>query len=537
MVERFKRTHFRAFGEFLVSRSYTASESFSSVDAAWLHMDRPTNLAVINGVIAFEGSLEFRRLKVTIENRLLIYRRFRQRVVEPPYNFGPPKWEVDPHFNLDDHLQAVTLPAPGDHNALQELVSDLMSEPLNPSKPLWKLYYVKNYDHGSALICRLHHCIADGLALVQVLLSTTDLQPDAPWAKPYDAPNREISPLARLLKPAVKAAMTAGSAWRTGGEMLHEGLEVLIDPSRLFEAAQSGASITRALGKLLFIPPDNRTILRGKLGVPKRAAWSSTIQLDQVKAIGQNMGGTVNDVLISTMTGALRRYLLQNGQAIKDLDIRAIVPVNLRPPDERNLMGNRFGLVYISLPVGIQDPLERLTVLKQRMDAIKDTPEAVVAFGMLASIGMTPKQIADVIVDIFGMKATVVITNVPGPQKPLYFCGQKIDHLMFWVPTPGNLGLGLSILSYAGKIVLGLTADEGLVPDPEAILENFVIEFEQLGRWGRPLQTQIESRSAELGSDEGYQRCQGMTKAGRQCKNRAKPGTSFCQVHQDHDSS
>ena len=167
------------------------SESFSSVDTAWLHMDSPTNLAVITGVITFSGQMDVQRLKETLANRMLIHKRFLQRVREPDHRLGLPRWEHDPNFDIDHHIQTISLPEPADQDALQQLVGEMMSQPLDPDKPLWVFYVVDNYVQGSALICRLHHCIADGLALVQVLLATADLEPDAQWTGPLPEPEEE----------------------------------------------------------------------------------------------------------------------------------------------------------------------------------------------------------------------------------------------------------------------------------------------------------------------------------------------------------
>jgi diacylglycerol O-acyltransferase / wax synthase len=200
------------------------------------------------------------------------------------------------------------------------------------------------------------------------------------------------------------------------------------------------------------------------------------------------MGGTINDILLSAVTGALRRYLEERGEPVGGLNIRAIVPVNLRPPEELGKLGNRFGLVFLSLPVGISDPIKRLVVLKQRMDAIKNSPEAVVALGILNVIGMTPTQIEKIIISIFGMKGSAVMTNVPGPRQMLYLAGKPVTAIMFWVPSPAGLNIGVSIFSYAGDIFLGVATDAGVVADPERIIELFQIEFAYLNSWGRPLE-------------------------------------------------
>jgi len=532
------------------------SEPFNSVDAAWYHMDTPTNLAVINGVVTFEGKIDFERLKATLVNRFLIHRRFRQRVCKIPGPFGIPRWEYDPDFDLDWHLKRISLPEPGDQNALQDLVGEMMSQPLDPSKPLWKFYFVDEFQGNCALICRFHHCIADGLAMVQVLLSTADLTADAPaWPLAVEPPRKELSPLARALVPAVKAVMTMRETYQDAKNLVHEGIELLVDPIGLMNAAILGRNKARALGKLLIIPPDQQTILRGKNGIAKRVTWSKTIPLQDVKEIGQIMGGTVNDILITALSGALRRYLEERGEPVDGLNIRAIIPVNLRPPGKIDPIGNHFGMVYLSLPISIQDPIKRLIVLRQRMNALKDSPEADVSVGILRMAGMSPKQIEDIIVRIFGMKSSLVVTNVPGPQVPLFLAGKKISNIMFWVPMPGNLALGVSIISYNGEVFTGITTDEGLLPDPEKILSEFHCEFEELKKWGRSSkggtsekiiykstskpktnrllinssgQDHTSSKSMDAKSST---QCQALTKAGAQCKNRTVPGSKYCHIH------
>jgi WS/DGAT/MGAT family acyltransferase len=451
------------------------SEPFSNVDAAWLHMEDSTNLMMITGVLMFATPLDIGKLTAVIEQRLLRFDRFRMRIVHASDRSA--RWERDPHFTLHAHLHRVALPAPGGQTALQELVSDLMSTPLDMTKSPWQLHLVENVEGGSALLARLHHTIADGIALVQVLLSLTDDTPDAPNA-PVELPPERANgvPLAALTRPLNAAA-------RTGAALLHEGLETLAEPERVLAAARLGASGAAALNKLLFMPADSPTLLKGRLGTEKRAAWSQPIPLEDVKAVGRLTRGTINDVLINAAAGALRRYLIRRGTHVAGVDIRAVVPVNLRPLDQPiTKLGNRFGVVFLSLPVGIEDPFDRLLELRRRMEAIKGSPEAVVAFGILNVLGMLPSALADVAVELFGSKATAVMTNVPGPRQPIYLAGAQIAKTMFWVPQSGKLGLGVSIFSYAGSVLLGVATDAGIVPDPDAIIADFHAELDELVR-------------------------------------------------------
>lgn len=460
-------------------------ENFSLVDTAWLHMDEPTSMALIVGVIMFEKPLAFAALKELVRERLLRVPRFRQRVREPLFGVGVPQWQEDPHLNLDAHLHRIALPAPHDQSALHELVGDLMSTPLDFSKPLWQFHLVEQYEKGCALIARIHHAMGDGLALVQVLLSLADGALEIPLreAEQNDdglersRSNGRGSALTPggLLNQAVKVA-------RLGTKVVGELGALATDSNKRRETAVLGASSSLALGKLLLIGPDEPSLFKGNVGVIKRAAWSKPLALNDVKFVAKALRGTVNDILMSAVTGALRRYLDARGEDTRDLNIRAMVPVNLRAPTDLDLehLGNRFGLVFLDLPVGIVEPLERMSVLKERMDDIKHSPEAVVAFGVLGAIGATPVALERMINRIFGMKATAVMTNVPGPREPIYLMGNRIRGIMFWVPTPASLGLGVSIISYAGQVTVGVGTDAGLVPDPNEIVTDFVDEFRAL---------------------------------------------------------
>lgn len=470
------------------------SEEMSNVDAAWLHMEKPNNLMMITGLFIFDQPVDFERLKQVLNQRLVRLDRFRQRVVEPRLGLGSPRWEFDPHFDIANHLHRIALPPPGDQAALQDLVSDLASTPLDYSKPLWQYHLVEGVGQGSALICRLHHCIADGIALMRVLLTLTDDSPDAQWQPPEeDREKRSRNPLRVILSPAAAAV---GATRRVTGAVVSTSAELLTNPSRALEWARLGTDTTMALGRLLLLPPDPKTILKGPLGVPKRAAWSQSIPLSTIKAIGRATGATVNDVLLSAVAGALHRYLVGRGQPVHGLSIRAFMPVNLRQESPKIELGNKFGLVIVSLPVGIADHLDRLFVLKRHLDDLKNSPEAVVAFSILNAIGMAPTEIENVVVNIFGLKGTAVMTNVPGPRHPIYLAGARVSQLMFWVPQSGRMGVGVSIFSYNNQVWLGVITDRGLVPDPDTIIAHFhdvVDEMHQL-----VLQAQQEGGSAVM---------------------------------------
>ncbi len=502
-----------------------SGEYFTGVDAAWLHMDRPGNLAMIAGVMIFDTPIARPRLVEVVHERFLVYDRFRQRVREPLLGLGLPRWEIDPHFDLDYHLQQLTLPAPGDQAALQRLVGDLMSQPLDRSRPLWQFFCVDNYAGGCALVSKLHHCIADGLALVQVLLAMTDAEPDVSAFQHPTRPKRAAPTRAGLLpfRPLAQLVDTTTSVART---LTREALFALTEPARVTQAASLGALSINAASKLLLLPPDQKTIINGPCGVEKRVAWSTAIPLGEVVRVGRALHGTVNDVLLTVATGALRRYMERRGQDVTG-NVRAMVPVSIRASKDLQKLGNQFGLVILSLPVGARDPLERMRLLKQRMDDIKDTPEALVAFSILSGMGLTPAQIEKIIVDIFAAKTSAVMTNVPGPRRPIYLAGQRLNSLMFWVPRAGDIGLGLSIISYAGNVYVGIATDAGLMPDPQSIVDEYHAEFADMVR----LITPSRSTFQPVKQPSANGRCHASTKAGAPCRNRAMPNSEYCGVH------
>lgn len=459
------------------------TEAFSNADAAWLRMEDPTNLMMITGILMFDELIDYERLRAIIEQRLLSFDRFRMRVKNPRTPNVAPEWEFDPFFNITAHLHRIALPAPGGKPELQALVSDLMSAPLDFTKPLWHFHVIENFNGGSALLGRLHHSIADGIALVQVLLSLTDDQRDtAPEIAAEIRQPGERNPIEALLAPAVKSLTAAVQNAET---LIAESRALLDDSAKMADVARTGVSGAQALNKLLFMPPDPITLFKGPLGVEKRAAWSEPIPLDDIKQVGSMFRGTINDVLLNAVAGALRRYMIQRGATVDGLNIRAVVPVNLRPPGPITELGNRFSVVFLDLPIGIDDPFDRLLELKRRMQGIKGTPEATVAFGILNMIGAMPPQLAEISVNMFGSKATAVMTNVPGPRQTIYMAGSPISKIMFWVPQSGHLGLGVSIFSYAGEVLIGIATDAGLVPDPEAIVAAFQTEFDDLLRLAR----------------------------------------------------
>ncbi|MFN8160694.1 MAG: wax ester/triacylglycerol synthase family O-acyltransferase [Solirubrobacterales bacterium] len=455
-----------------------------SADVAWLRMDQPTNLMVITGVLWFETPPDWGRVREVLRARLVEpYPRFRQRVVERQGLAGP-HWEDDPDFDLDLHLHRVALPPPHDRVALQALVADLTSTPLDRMRALWQFHLVDEFGEGAAMIARIHHCIADGIALAQVLMSLTDPSPRAGVEPPAPPAERREGggPLEAVLRPAAGALSAARG---TAGAVVHESVEVLRHPSHMTDLAASAREDADALAKVLLATADPPSPLKGDLGVAKRVAWSNPIALEEVRAMGHETGTTINDVIVTAVAGGLRRYLRSRDGLVDELT--AFVPFNLRPLDEplpRDL-GNRFGLVSLVLPVGIGDRRRRLREVHRRMQEIKHSPQGAISYGVLDAIGRTPAEIERRAVELFSSTATAVVTNVPGPRQPVYLAGTRVGGVLVWAPCSGNISMTVSIFSYAGEITIGVMADAKLVPDPEAIVAASEREVEALLRLKR----------------------------------------------------
>ncbi|NHZ73244.1 MAG: wax ester/triacylglycerol synthase family O-acyltransferase [Nitrospirae bacterium] len=451
-----------------------ATEKMRRVDHAWLRMDEPANLMMINGLLFFDQPLDLGEVRQVLLERLLTIPRFRQRVAPSEKGQGY-SWQPDPNFDIDSHLVEERLPSPGDDAVLQDLVSRWMSSPLDRSRPLWMCHLVHDYKGGSAILWRLHHCMGDGVVLMLVLLSITELE--SPEESRAEAAEESVNPLRALFGAEPPSREEAR---RYLEQVMPAAVRLLTGPAEKLAAVskwvKSGVFVP-TFGRMAVRPPDPRTVFKGRLGVPKRAAWTEPISLDDVQRIRQAIGGTMNDVLTNAVAGGLRRYLARQGPVKPKLSFRAIVPVSLRPLEEMAQLGNQFGLVFLSLPVGIEDPRERLAELQRRMGRLKRSFEPVVVLQVLGALGASPKTIQQLVLRIFGTKGTAVLTNVPGPRETLYFSGRPIRGFVFWVPQSGRLGMGIAIASYAGQVQVGIATDEGLVSDPEAIVAGFHEEF------------------------------------------------------------
>lgn len=437
--------------------STSRKQPMDSVDHAWLRMENQNNLMMIGIVLLFEDKLDLERLRTILQDRLIDkHERFSQRIVHDP---GNDYWQTDPDFSIDNHLVPIGFPHDGDKKALQTLASDLVSTPLARDKPLWCINEISHYDGGSVLVIRIHHCIADGMSLVRLVISLTD-----DCADPASA---ELC----MSKP------TGGA-----GTHHHESLRDLIShPSHMIDVVRHGLSGAEELASITLRAGDPPTSLKGPLKGRKKLAWAEPFALQDVKRIGHSFHATVNDLLMAAATGALRHLLTSRGEDINGKTIHTAVPFNLRPVDAPiEQLGNQFGLVLVPLPIGVEDPLERLQAVKQGMEKLKRSYQAHVFFFLLQILGKGPSVLEQTALEVLSKKASVVMTNVPGPKQPLYLAGSRLKQPLAWVPQSGDIGIGLSILTYNDTVQFGFIADTNLVEDVDEMAVLFVQEFRVL---------------------------------------------------------
>jgi WS/DGAT/MGAT family acyltransferase len=461
-------------------------ERMSSVDTAWLRMDSPGSSMMIVGVSATATPVRPDDFRGMLEQRLLCFARFRQRAVGDALGAS---WVEDESFDLDAHLKLVSLPAPAGKAELEALASELASTSLDPRRPLWQFHFVPQYLGGSAWIMRVHHCYADGIAMVRVLLSMTEQDP-APALAPRASARRskaaprvgpDVLPILNWVEQfAQPAEDIVEHVLAEGARLLEGGIHQLFHPDRLAAVAAQAGGMAGEFARVLTLPDDPQTPLRGALGGYKAVAWSAPIPLHEVRTVGKALGCTINDVLMSTVAGALGGHLRAQGFDTAGLRLRASVPVNLRAVDEPISLGNRFGLVFVDMAVGLADPLQRVAAMRDTMAALKGSMQPPMSLMTLGLMGLLPAAVQPPLVELFSRKASVVASNVPGPRSPLYLCGQRISEMYFWVPQSGSIGLGVSILSYAGQVHFGMIADRRVLDAPGRVVERFAPEFEKL---------------------------------------------------------
>jgi WS/DGAT/MGAT family acyltransferase len=448
------------------------------VDNAWLRMDNDVNLMMIVGVWLLRPALRYATVCQRIEQRLLQYPRFRQKVVEDVLGAS---WVDDADFDITRHVVRETLPrkrGQSEQAALQARCGELATTRLDPARPLWQFHLVEHYEGGSAIVVRIHHCIGDGIALTSVVLSITD-GGALPPQRSHDAAHDDGDWLTTtLIRPLTDLAVKVIDR---SGESVSRSMDLAAHPqSGTRELARAGFRVATDLAALALMDNDSPTKLKGKPVGRKIVAWGEPIPLDVVKSIGKALGASINDVLLACVAGAIGDYLRDIGDDPEGKSIRAMVPVNLRPLDEAYKLGNRFGLAPLVLPIGIDNPIERVYAVRARMGHLKGSYQPVLAFGVLAVAGLLNKAGQDALLNLFAKKATAVMTNVPGPTQLLEFCGSTLRQSIFWVPQSGDVAVGVSIFSYGGGVQFALITDEKLCPAPQQIIDRFAPELDKL---------------------------------------------------------
>ena len=435
----------------------------TAADAAWLHMDTPTNPMIVSAVIWFSEPVDWLVLRTVIEMRLLgEFPRFRQRVGGAAT--ARPRWRDADDFNLDLHLHLVALASNGNRTRLEDLIGDLISRPLPPDRPLWEAHLIQGVGTGSVVLVRVHHALADGVALVRVLLRVSDASAAARTrgTRLPSALDRLSAPLRRAFRGTCAAVAAVSTR-----EQRHA-------------VARLTADDLAAFAKLLFTRRDARTCLKGRQTAELRVGWTAPWPLSGLAAARAATGATVNDLLVACVAGAVRTYLSERG--VHPETVRAMVPFNLRSLDDELdvSLGNKFSLVLLGLPTGIADRMERLEAVKREMDRIKASREPAMSFVILNTLGVMPPAVEGTMIEVFAAKASMVLTNVPGPRDPLRIAGAPVERVLVWAPTSGSISMSVSVITYAGEISAGFMTHAALVPDPQHLAGLFEQEMAQL---------------------------------------------------------
>mgnify|MGYP003637590738 FL=1 len=447
----------------------------AAVDRSWLRMDTPSNPMMISTVLVFDKPIAINRLRHLLNERFLRFQRFRQRVVDEGNKVY---WQDDPLFDIDNHLHRIALPGKAGKAELQALTSDLNSTSLDLRHPLWQIHYIDNYDGGCALLIRIHHCIADGISLVRVLLSLTDKTPEPRKQTTFPSRPRQQSKSSTISKFLHRVLDTTEAATHQARLFIQSVREEPNYPLKLISTASGVAADLLKLGLSPFEP---KTCLKSPLSGRKQVAWAEPLDLAEVKACAKALGGTINDALLCAATGALHRHFKASKEVIPDCGIRVAVPFNLRPLNQPiETLGNQFGLVLACLPVEIEDPVMCFRQVQENMTRLKQSYQAQVTYSLLDLFGRGPDILERRALDLLSNKASAVLTNVPGPKEPVYLAGSKLIQPMFWVPQSGNIGIGMSIFSYAGTVQFGITVDKAIHADPNAVMGYFRESFEAL---------------------------------------------------------
>ena len=453
-------------------------DRLTPVDASFLHQEGPNSHMHIGGLTLVEGPPPtMDEFLEQIRRRLHLVPRYRHKLAYTAIDSGRPVWIDDPSFNLEYHVRHTALPAPGSWEQLQDLTARIFSQQLDRSKPLWEMWLIEGLqDDRFALITKTHHSLIDGIAGVDLATVLFDLSPDPPQI-PHSGKAWQPHP-----EPGTAHLLAAGvvGAVRTGVALFEGAVDALSHPERALSRAREAAE---GVGEIVWagLNPAPETPLNVPIG-PHRRFVGVTARLDDFKTVKNAFGGTVNDVVLAIVAGALRKFLISRGRRTEGVEMRALVPVSVRTEDERDGGGNRIVVMRGPLPVYIADPLNRLRFVSHAMDGLKESKQALGAEVIAGAQNFAPPTILAQASRLnFSTRLfNLIVTNVPGPQFPLYVLGREMIAAIPVAFLPENHALAIAIMSYNGQMNFGLLGDFDALPDIDAIGESIASELANL---------------------------------------------------------
>jgi diacylglycerol O-acyltransferase len=450
----------------------------TGLDSSFLHLERDAAHMHVAGCMVFDGRPpDYDELVTQILSRLHLVPRYRQRLAFVPLNQGRPVWVDDPHFNVGFHVRHTSLPRPGGDDQLKRLAGRVFSQALDRGRPLWEIWLVEGLEADRfALLSKTHHSLVDGISGVDIATVLFDASPDP---MPVSVPEHEWVPRplpssAQLLADALLERATVPAEIVRGVRATLRGPRHVA--GRMGRALGGVTAMARA--GLLAAPPSPLNV---PIGPHRRFTWVRG-DLEEFKAVKNALGGTVNDVVLAAVAGALGRYLRMHGEPTEDVILKAMVPVSVRAEVERGALGNRVAAMWAPLPIGMSDPVQRLLTISREMEGIKESGQAVGAQVLTELSGFAPPTIMAQAARLQARQRlfNLVVTNVPGPQFPLYMLGRQLDAMFPMVPLAENQALGIAIMSYNGQLNFGLNADYDALPDLEALADELRASIDEL---------------------------------------------------------
>jgi diacylglycerol O-acyltransferase / wax synthase len=447
-----------------------AGDRLTALDSSFLHLEDAASHMHVASVMLFQGDPPpYEELLEAIERRLHLVPRYRQRLAYVPLAQGRPKWVDDPHLNLRYHVRSTALPSPGSEDRLKALAGRVFSQQLDRDKPLWEIWLVEGVEGGRfAVLAKTHHALVDGISGVDIVTVLFDTSPEP--AAPPDPGERWLPrPLPSRAQLLGEALLERGTV---PGEIARSARAVLRGPRAILERTREAAVGVGAMA-WAGVNPAPRSPYNRPIGPHRRFTWVRA-ELADLKAIKNELGGTVNDVVLASVAGALGRHLRSRGQDTNGRELKAMVPVSVRTDLEKGALGNRVAAMMAPLPVWCQEPVARLDVVREQLAGLKRGGQAVGAQVLTQLTGFAPPTIMGQAARLMARQRffNLVVTNVPGPQFPLYLLGREMLQPFPMVPLARNQGLGIALMSYNGRINFGLVGDYELLWDIEELAEH-----------------------------------------------------------------